>query len=205
VLFITTDPTFHFTNKKNMKIYIKYMVSLRCKMVVKEELKKLGLHFILVDLGEIELMEEMSDIQQDKLKLALLESGLELMDDKKAVLIEKIRTVIIEMIHYSDELPKINYSDYISEKLDYDYTYLSNLFSEVKGITIQQFIITHKIERVKELLMYDELNLTEISYKLQYSSVAHLSNQFKKITGLTPSEFKHLKFKHRNAIEEIGQ
>jgi AraC-like DNA-binding protein len=204
VFFITTDPTFHFTNKKNMKIYIKYMVSLRCKMVVKEELKKLGLHFILVDLGEIELMEEMSDIQQEKLKLALLESGLELMDDKKAVLIEKIRTVIIEMIHYSDELPKINYSDYISEKLDYDYTYLSNLFSEVKGITIQQFIITHKIERVKELLMYDELNLTEISYKLQYSSVAHLSNQFKKITGLTPSEFKHLKFKHRNAIEEIG-
>lgn len=179
------------------------MVSLRCKMVVKEELKKLGLHFILVDLGEIEIMEDISDIQRNELKLALLTSGLELMDDKRAVLIEKVKTVIIEMVHYSDELPKINYSDYISEKLDYDYTYLSNLFSEVKGITIQQFIIIHKIERVKELLLYNEMNLTEISHKLQYSSVAHLSNQFKKITGLTPSEFKRLKFKHRNTIEEI--
>lgn len=187
-----------------MKIYIKYMVSLRCKMVVKEELNKLGLHFILVDLGEIEIMEDLSDSQRQALKVALLPSGLELMDDKRAVLIEKIITVIIELVHYSDELPKINYSNYISEKLKYDYTYLSNLFSEVKGITIQQFIIIHKIERVKELLLYDELNLTEISYRLQYSSVAHLSSQFKKVTGLTPSEYKHLRFKHRNTIEEIG-
>lgn len=187
-----------------MKIYIKYMVSLRCKMVVKEELKKLGLHFIVVDLGEIEIMEDISDSQREKLKLALLASGLELMDDKRAVLIERIKNVIVEMVHYSDELPKINYSDYISEKLNYDYTYLSNLFSEVKGITIQQFIIVHKIERVKELLLYDELNLTEISYRLQYSSVAHLSNQFKKVTGLTPTAFKHLKFKKRSSIEEIG-
>lgn len=187
-----------------MKIYIKYMVSLRCKMVVKEELKKLGLHFIVVDLGEIEIMEDISDIQREDLKTALLNSGLELMDDKRAVLIEKIKNVIVEMVHYSDELPKVNYSEYISEKLNYDYTYLSNLFSEVKGITIQQFIIIHKIELVKELLLYDELNLTEISYRLQYSSVAHLSNQFKKITGLTPSEFKHLKIKHRSTIEEIG-
>lgn len=187
-----------------MKIYVKYMVSLRCKMVVKEELRKLGLHFIVVDLGEIEIMEEMSDQQREELKTALLNSGLELMDDKRAVLIEKIRNVIVEMIHYADELPKVNYSDYISEKLHYDYTYLSNLFSEVKGITIQQFIITHKIERVKELLLYDELNLTEISYRLQYSSVAHLSNQFKKVTGLTPSQYKHLKDRHRDPIEEIG-
>ncbi|MEA4850752.1 MAG: helix-turn-helix transcriptional regulator [Paludibacter sp.] len=186
-----------------MKIYIKYMVSLRCKMVVKEELKKLGLHFIVVDLGEIEIMEDISEDQRDNLKTALLDSGLELMDDKKAVLIEKVKSVIIEMVHYADELPKINYSDYISEKLKYDYTYLSNLFSEVKGITIQQFIIIHKIERVKELLLYDELNLTEISYRMQYSSVAHLSNQFKKITGLTPSEFRHLKDRHRNPIEEL--
>ena len=126
------------------------------------------------------------------------------MDDKRSVLIEKIKNIVVEMIHYSDELPKINYSDYISEKLDYDYTYLSNLFSEINGITIQQFIITHKIERVKELLFYDELSLTEISYRMQYSSVAHLSNQFKKVTGLTPSQFKHLKFKHRNQIEAIG-
>ena len=179
------------------------MVSLRCKMVVKEELKKLGLHFIVVDLGEIEIMEDISEDQRDNLKTALLDSGLELMDDKKAVLIEKVKSVIIEMVHYADELPKINYSDYISEKLKYDYTYLSNLFSEVKGITIQQFIIYHKIERVKELLLYDELNLTEISYRMQYSSVAHLSNQFKKITGLTPSEFRHLKDRHRNPIEEL--
>ena len=187
-----------------MKIYIKYMVSLRCKMVVKEELKKLGLHFIVVDLGEIEIMEDITDAQREELKNALINSGLELMDDKRSVLIEKIKNIVVEMIHYSDELPKINYSDYISEKLDYDYTYLSNLFSEINGITIQQFIITHKIERVKELLFYDELSLTEISYRMQDSSVAHLSNQFKKVTGLTPSQFKHLKFKHRNQIEAIG-
>ncbi len=179
------------------------MVSLRCKMVVKEELKKLGLHFIVVDLGEIEIMEDMTDSQHDALKTALLDSGLELMDDKRAVLIEKITNVIVEMVHYDDELPKVNYSDYISEKLHYDYTYLSNLFSEIKGMTIQQFIILHKIERVKELMMYDELNLTEISYRLQYSSVAHLSNQFKKITGLTPSQYKMLKDKKRNSIEEL--
>ena len=180
------------------------MVSNRCKMVVKEELKKLGLHFIVVDLGEVEVMEDMTVEQQEQLKKALLLSGLELMDDKRAVLIEKIKNVITEMIHYSDEQPKVNYSDFISEKLDYDYTYLSNLFSEVKGITIQQFIIIHKIERAKELLLYDELSLTEISYKLHYSSVAHLSNQFKKVTGLTPSHFKQLKDKKRSPIEDIG-
>lgn len=173
-------------------------------MAVKEELKKLGLHFIVVDLGEVEIMEDISVTQQQQLQRGLLASGLELMDDKKAVLIEKIKNVITEMIHHSDELPKVNYSDYISEKLQYDYTYLSNLFSEVKGITIQQFIIVHKIERVKELLFYDELNLTEISYKLHYSSVAHLSNQFKKVTGLTPSGYKQLKDKRRSPIEEIG-
>ncbi len=180
------------------------MVSTRCKIAVKEELKKLGLHFIVVDLGEVEIMENISAEQRGQLNAALHISGLELMDDKRAVLIEKIQNVITEMIHYSDEVPKMNYSDFISEKLNYDYTYLSNLFSEVKGITIQQFIIIHKIERVKELLLYDELNLTEISYKLHYSSVAHLSNQFKKITGLSPSHFKQLKDKRRSPIEEIG-
>ncbi len=173
-------------------------------MAVKEELKKLGLHFVVVDLGEVEIMEDISAEQREQLKAALLNSGLELMNDKKAMLIEKINNVITEMIHYSDEVPKMNYSDFISEKLDYDYTYLSNLFSEVKGITIQQFIIIHKIERAKELLLYDELNLTEISYKLHYSSVAHLSNQFKKITGLTPSDYKKIKDKRRKPIEEIG-
>ncbi|MFZ4107072.1 helix-turn-helix domain-containing protein [Flavobacterium sp.] len=188
-----------------MKLFIKYMVSNRCKMVVKEELKKIGLHFIFVDLGELEIMEDLTEVKRDLLRKGLLNSGLELMEDKKAILIEKIKNVIIEMIHYSDEIPKVNYSDYISEKLKHDYTYLSNIFSEVKGMTIQQFIINHKIERAKELLLYDEYNLTEISYKLNYSSVAHLSNQFKKITGLTPSHFKKLKEKRRNPIEEIGE
>jgi AraC-like DNA-binding protein len=187
-----------------MKLFIKYMVSTRCKMVVKEELKKLGLHFMIVDLGEVDIMENISTETREQLKSALLSSGLELMDDKRAVLIEKIKNVIIDMVHYSDELPKVNYSDYISEKLNHDYTYLSNIFSEVKGITIQQFIIIHKIERAKELLLYDELNLTEISYKLNYSSVAHLSNQFKKVTGLTPSHYRQLKDKRRSPIEDIG-
>ena len=187
-----------------MKLYIKYMVSTRCKMVVKDELKKMGIHFVMVDLGEVEIMENISDVKRAQLKAALLTSGLELMDDKRAVLIEKIKNVIIEMVHYTDELPKVNYSDYISEKLHHDYTYLSNIFSEVKGITIQQFIIIHKIERAKELLLYDEMNLTEISYVLNYSSVAHLSNQFKKVTGLSPSHFKQLKDKRRCPIEEIG-
>lgn len=172
-------------------------------MAVQEELRKLGLHFIVVDLGEVEVMETLTSDQLEQLKAGLLESGLELMDDKKAVLIEKIKNVITEMIHHSDEMPKMNYSDYISQKLNYDYTYLSNLFSELKGITIQQFIIVHKIERVKELLFYDEHNLTEISYKLHYSSVAHLSNQFKKVTGLSPSRFKRLKEK-RSPLEVIG-
>lgn len=181
------------------------MVSTRCKMAVKEELKRLGLHFIVVDLGEVEIMETLTASQTAELKSALLVSGLELMDDKRAVLIEKIQNVITQMVHHSDELPKVNYSDFISEKLNYDYTYLSNLFSEVKGITIQQFIILHKIERVKELLCYEELSLTEISYKLHYSSVAHLSNQFKKITGLSPTLYKQLKDKMRNPIEEIGK
>jgi AraC-like DNA-binding protein len=180
------------------------MVSARCIMAVKEELKKLGLHFIVVDLGEVEIMEDLSGEKLQQLKIALNDSGLELMDDKKAVLIEKIKNVITEMIHHTEEQPKMNYSDFIAEKLNYDYTYLSNLFSEVKGITIQQFIIVHKIERAKELLLYDELNLTEISYKLHYSSVAHLSNQFKKVTGLSPSHFKQLKDKRRSPIENIG-
>lgn len=187
-----------------MKLYIKYMVSTRCKLAVKEVLKKLGLHFVMVDLGEIDIMEDITDEQREVLRVELHNVGLELMDNKRAVLIEKIKNVIIEMVHYSDELPKVNYSDYISEKLNHDYTYLSNIFSEVKGITIQQFIITHKVERIKELLLYDELNLTEISYKMNYSSVAHLSNQFKKITGLTPSHYKQLKDNKRISIEEIG-
>lgn len=172
-------------------------------MMVKEELKKLGLHYGVVDLGMVEMLEEITQEQHEQLKINLLKSGLELLDDKKSILIEKIKNVIVEMIHYSDEVPTMNYSDYISEKLHYDYTYLSNIFSEVKGITIQQFIIINKIERVKELLLYDELNLTQISYKLHYSSVAHLSNQFKKITGLSPSFFKKLRKKRSETLENM--
>jgi len=180
------------------------MVSMRCKMVVKEELTKLGLHFVIVDMGVVDIMEDITAVQREQIRVALHKSGLELMDDRKAVLIEKIKNVIIEMVHYSDEIPKINFSEYLFEKLHYDYTYLANLFSEVQGITIEKFIITHKIERVKELIIYDELNLSEIAWKMHYSSVAHLSNQFKKITGLTPSHFKKLKDKRRQPIEEIG-
>ena len=186
-----------------MKLYVKYMVSLRCKMLVAEELKKLGLQsqHVIVDLGMVEVLENISQLQREQLKEKLLISGLELLDDNKSILIERTINVVMEMIHYSDELPKTNYSDYISQKLDYDYTYLSNIFSEVKGITLQQFIIIQKIERVKELLLYNELNLTEISYKLHYSSVAHLSTQFKKVTGLSPSFFKQLKQKRQHLVE----
>jgi AraC-like DNA-binding protein len=179
------------------------MVSLRCKMAVREELLKIGLTPVSIDLGIVDILENISQAQQEQLQKNLLKIGLELLDDKRSILIEKIKNVIIELIHYSDEAPKVNYSDYISEKLNYDYTYLSNIFSEVKGITIQQFIILHKIEKVKELLLYDELNLTEISYKLHYSSVAHLSNQFKKVTGLTPSYFKNLKQKRNSNLENL--
>lgn len=172
-------------------------------MVVKQELQKLGLKYKSVELGLVELVNDISNSEREALSINLVRTGLELMDDKKSILIERIKSVIIEMIHYADELPDINYSDFISKKLNYDYTYLSNVFSEVKGITIQQFIIIHKIERAKELLLYDELNLTEISYKLHYSSVAHLSNQFKKITGLSPSYYKQLKLKRKQNLENM--
>lgn len=186
-----------------MKLYIKYMVSLRCKMMVKEELKRLGLKYVSVELGIVEILEEITLDQRDQLRKNLLTSGLELLEDNRSILIEKIKNVIIEMIHYSDEVPKVNYSDHISKKLGYDYTYLANTFSEVKGITIQQFIILHKVERVKELIIYDELTLSEIAYKLHYSSGAHLSTQFKKITGLTPSYYKKLKEKRKGNLEDL--
>ena len=186
-----------------MKLYIKYMVSHRCKMVVIDELKKVGLQYTAVDLGMVETLQDLNEQQRSLLRENLLKSGLELLDDKKSILIERIKNLIVEMVHYSDELPNLNYSEYISNKLQYDYTYLSNIFSEVKGTTIQQFIILNKIERVKELLLYDELNLTEIAYKLHYSSVAHLSNQFKKVTGLSPSFFKKLKKKRIGNLENM--
>jgi AraC-like DNA-binding protein len=179
------------------------MVSLRCKMVVKEELHRLNIPFQSVDLGEAEIRDELSTEKHEELKKALLLSGLELMDDKRAMLVEKIKNVITEMVHYSEDAPKINFSNYLSDKLNYDYTYLSNLFSEVKGITIEHYMIAHKIERVKELLIYDEHTLTEIAFKMHYSSVAHLSNQFKKVTGLTPSFFKKMKHKRLTNLEQL--
>lgn len=176
------------------------MVCIRCKMVVKSELEKLGLHYTMVELGEAEITENISAEQLHCLDVALKKSGLELMDDNKTILVEKIKTIVIELVHYSDDQIKINLSDYLSEKLNHNYTYLSNLFSEVKGTTIEKYYLSHKIEKVKELLAYDELNLTEIAYKLHYSSVAHLSNQFKKLTGLTPSHFKNLKQKRQSSL-----
>lgn len=187
-----------------MKLYIKNMVSVRCKMIVKEVLTKLGLHYIIVELGEVDIMENISSEQRDQVKAALFHAGLELMDDKRSVLIERIKNTIVEMVHHTDEVVKTNFSYFLSQKLDHDYTYLANLFSEVQGITIEKFIISHKIERIKELIIYDELNITEIAWKMNYNSVAHLSNQFKKVTGLSPSHFKQLKNKRRSPIEEVG-
>ncbi|MES1198177.1 MAG: AraC family transcriptional regulator [Chitinophagaceae bacterium] len=172
-------------------------------MVVKAELEKLGLHYVVVNLGEAEIMENITAEQHDQFKEGLFKSGLELMDDKKSMLIEKIKNVIVELVHYSEEPLTINFSDHLSQKLNHDYTYLANLFSEVQGTTIEKFLINHKIERVKELLVYDELNLTEIAYLMHYSSVAHLSAQFKKITGLTPSHFKKLRDKRLSMLEDV--
>ncbi len=172
-------------------------------MVVKSELEKLGLQYTTVKLGEAVIKEDISQEQIDHLDLALKKSGLELMDDKKSILVERIKAVIIEMVHYTDDQIKINLSYYLREKLNLDYTYIANLFSEVKGTTIEKFYLAHKIEKVKELLVYDDLNLTEIAWKLHYSSVAHLSNQFKKMTGLTPSHFKSLKHKRRSVLGDV--
>ena len=189
-------------NKKNpMKLYIKYMVSPRCKTIVNEELRKLNLHHICIDLGMAEIYEDINRQQYENLGKNLSKWGLELIDDKKSILIEKIKNIIIEMFHYSEDFPKMYFSDYISEKLNYDYNYLSNRFMEVKGITIQQFIIMNRVEKVKELLLYHELNLTEIALKLHYSSAAHLSSQFKKITGISPSLYMTRKQKREDVLE----
>lgn len=179
------------------------MVCIRCKMVVRDELTKLGLHCIVVELGEAEIAEVVTHEQREEIRAALLKSGLELMDDKKSMLIQKIKQVIIEMVHYSEEPIRVKFSEYLSRQLNYDYTYLANIFSEVQGTTIEKFIITHKIERVKELLVYNELTLSEIAWQMHYSSVSHLSAQFKKVTGLTPSYFKRIKDQRRNMLDEI--
>lgn len=172
-------------------------------MVVKSELEKLGLHYTYVELGEAEIKENISKEEKYELNEFLKRSGIELIDDKKSMLIEKIKLLIIDLVHYSEEPLETKLSDYLSEKLDYDYTYLANLFSEIQGTTIEKYYITHKIERVKELIIYDELNLKEIAYKLHYSSVAHLCTQFKKLTGLTPSLYKHVGSRRRVALEKV--
>jgi len=169
-------------------------------MLVKEILNSLNIPFQVINLGEVIMLDAPTMEQKEQIRVQLLESGLELIEDRKAVIIEKIKNIIIEMIHYEEEIPKVNFSDYLAEKLNYNYTYLANLFSETEAITIEQYILLHKIERVKELIVYDELNLTEIAWKMHYSSVAHLSHQFKKITGLTPSYFKSLKNKRKELI-----
>ena len=179
------------------------MVCDRCKMVVKSELDKLRLQYSGVELGETEITEDISTEQIECLKVALKTAGLELMDDKKTILVDKIKTIIIESILSNEEQIKIKLTDYLSEKLNHSYPYLSNLFSEVNGTTIEKFCLDQKIERVKELLAYDDLNLTEIAWKLNYSSVAHLSGQFKKMTGLTPTHFKNLKYKNRGALGDV--
>jgi AraC-like DNA-binding protein len=187
-----------------LKIHIKYMVSARCKMVVKEALKAMGLHFVIVDLGEVDIMENITATQREEIKKTLYEAGLELMEDKRAILLEKIKLAIIDVVHYREEDVKINFSHYLSEKLQYDYTHLANVFSEASGTTIEQYMIAQKVERIKELITYDELNITEIAWKMNYSSVAHLSNQFKKVTGLSPSHFKKIKEKKRQPLEDVG-
>ena len=179
------------------------MVSIRCKTVVREELEKLGLHFTRIELGEAEILESLSEDQRDQVKATLLKSGLELLDGRKRVLVQKIKNLIIEAVHHSEEPLPGKLSAHLSQHLNLDYTYLANVFSEVQGMTIEKFFISHKIERVKELLSYNDLTLTEIADKLHYSSVAHLSTQFKKVTGLTPSYFKQLKEKRRNMLENM--
>ena len=189
-----------------MKLYIKFMVSLRCKMVVKAILESLAIQYRTVELGEVDLFEdEITNKQYNILKVTLIKSGLELLNDKKSVIIERIKNIVIEIVHYSDDLPRTKLSVYISEKLHYDYTYLANLFSASTGISIAQFMLNHKIEKVKELILYDELTLTEISNQLHYSNVSHLSKQFKKVTGLTPTHFKTLNSYKKDLCSKVSK
>lgn len=186
-----------------MILYIQNMVCLCCKMTVASELKKMDLHYTSLELGEVHLAKPIEKNERIHLKEVLHEYGLELMEGRKSILVEKIVAVIVKMIHESEELPVVNFSVFLTNELNQDYHSLSTLFSRTKGVTIEHFIILHKVERVKELIMYDELSLTEISYKLHYSSVAHLSNQFKKVTGLTPTFFKNIKNKKRIPLENL--
>jgi len=180
------------------------MVSNRCKWAVKEELKKLGLHEVVVELGEVEILEDISEQTYSQFKIGLKDLGYEIMEDKRLILAEKIKTLIIEMIHNNEYSEKMNLSDYLGDKLNHDYSYLSKIFSEIQGGTIEHFMISHRIERIKELLIYDELTISEIAWKLNYSSVGHLSNQFKKVMGMSPIQFKQMKDRKRIPIENVG-
>ncbi len=186
-----------------MLLHIKNMVCNRCKILVKDELIKFGLHPTSIELGDVEIREELTGKRKDKLNKVLQSFGFDLIDDKKSRLIEKIKNTIVELVHYSDEQLKTNFSEHISKKLHHDYSYLSNLFSEVEVTTIEKYFIAQKIEKVKELLKYDELSLSEIADRLNYSSTAYLSNQFKKQTGLTPSFYKSLKQNKRQNIDDL--
>jgi AraC-like DNA-binding protein len=169
------------------------MESDRCKVIVMNELDKLGLIYNTVELGEVNIEGDISSVKLHKFDFALRTAGLELIVDRNNLIIEKIKDAVYKLVYTSDELPKQNFPDFISKELDSDYTHLSNLFSAAEGITIEKYIIVRKIERVKELLVYDKLSLSDIAFKLQYSSVAHLSNQFKKVIGLSPTFFKQLR------------
>lgn len=186
-----------------MKLYIKNMVCNRCKMVVKSEFDKLGYHTSTVELGEVEIKNELTEIEKQNLNIALQNFGFNLIDDKKSRLIERVKTLVVELVHYNNNDLKTNLSDYISSRLNHDYNYISNLFSDVEGTTIEKYFIAQKIEKVKELLVYDELSLSEIAFKLNYSSVAYLSNQFKKVTGLSPSHFRNIKGNKRLPLDEV--
>lgn len=186
-----------------MKLYVRNMACLSCKVVVKEALEELHIEPVKVELGEVETKKDLTDTEKQKLNNKIKKAGLELLENKQGAIIEKIRKVVVDYVYHTEEKIITNFSDYLSKKLNYNYTYLANLFSEVEASTIEQYVIAMKIERIKELIMFDDMTLTEISYKLHYSSVAHLSAQFKKVTGLTPTHFKRLKNKRRIAIQNL--
>jgi YesN/AraC family two-component response regulator len=179
------------------------MVSIRCKMIVGAELTHLGLHYNRVELGQVDIIEHISTAQHEQIRSGLSKTGLELIDDIKSVLIEKIKKLIIELVHYTEEPLLVKLSVYLSDQLHHNYTYLANIFSLAQGHSIERFVIEHKIERVKELLIYNELSLTEIAFKMHYRSVAHLSSQFKKITGHTATQYKKLDIRPRVLLEAI--
>jgi len=179
------------------------MVCNRCIMVVQNEMKNLGLEIKHMQLGEVILEKEITPSERDALDGALIPLGFQVIDDKKIRIIEQIKNVIINLVHYEDNDLKTNLSDILSKKLNHDYNYLSSLFSDVESTTIEKYFIAQKIERVKELLVYDELSLSEIAYRLNYSSVAYLSNQFKKVTGFTPSHFKQIREDKRKSLDKV--